>query len=459
MNHPLPPTEPETKNSKNSKKNHPLPPTEPETKNSKKSDLLEQTAPTWLAQPYRTDDSEYLVEQYRRRQEPLAKLASSQEENYDQYRQRILDRQREQKEFLSSHLDMPATPQRPTMPTDELRAQDRHFGNQRLVSDRQVPPFPGAKKRGPNKFILAGGTAAIVAGGWLGFAVTQYDKFSETMGNGYSYVAGMMQSTSPKPAEAKVIARETTIAKKPIGIASLKVADAEGTLNSMIPLMLSADPAFENQVLAIKVSGLPASAYLSAGTKLSDSTWLLKDGEETGLNLFVPESKAPQFDMTVAAIETKTGELAAPIKEMTVALNDADLQITPASALPETATEIAPVQQTFGATAVPQATPVTPEKPALSAEVSGLLQKGDVLLKAGDLVIARQFYARAFQLGAAEGAMGVAKTYDPSIYKQLKVQGISPDAALAAEWYNKAKLAGVSDAEAALTMLPAASLP
>ena len=50
----------------------------------------------------------------------------------------------------------------------------------------------------------------------------------------------------------------------------------------MIPLALNAEPAFEDQKLAIKISGLPASAYLSAGKKISEDTWILKDGEENG---------------------------------------------------------------------------------------------------------------------------------------------------------------------------------
>ena len=82
-----------------------------------------------------------------------------------------------------------------------------------------------------------------------------------------------------------------------------------------------------------------------------------------------------------------------------------------------------------------------------------------MLMKTGDLIIARQFYSRAFQMGAAEGAMGVAKTYDPAVFAEMKVQGITPDAAKAAEWYEKAKEAGVTEAEAALTTLSAAAQP
>jgi len=276
----------------------------------------------------------------------------------------------------------------------------------------------------------------------------------------YAFAVGSMPSD---PESLFNSTQQTTISKKPIAIASLDVSDVTGTLNSMIPLALNAEPAFENQELAIKISGLPASAYLTAGKKISDNTWILKDGEENDINLYVPQSDTAKFDISIAAIETSTGELAAPVKEMTVAIDDVKLdddtalQITPASAPPETIIKVK--SQPENAVALPAPESFEPIKPALSAEVTGLLGKGDMLMKTGDLIIARQFYSRAFQLGAAEGAMGVAKTYDPAVFVEMKVQGITPDAAKAAEWYEKAKAAGVTEAEAALTTLSAAAQP
>jgi TPR repeat protein len=41
----------------------------------------------------------------------------------------------------------------------------------------------------------------------------------------------------------------------------------------------------------------------------------------------------------------------------------------------------------------------------------------------------------------------------------MKVNGITPDAAKAAEWYEKAKAAGVAEAEEALSTLTAAAQP
>ncbi|MEQ1522102.1 MAG: hypothetical protein ABL936_12605 [Aestuariivirga sp.] len=417
--------------------------------------------PSWLTQNYRDDDAEFLVNQYRRKQEEEP-AASPLPENrtYEYYRRRIMERQREQLDAPMDRAPMPRVPSRPTIPVSELEVQHRHYDRER----EEQPVFQPATYGRPRlkKSLLFAGVFAAVAGGAVGFAVTKYDQISDSANGLYAFAAGLLPSA---PETMFSSTGQTTISKKPIAIASLAVSDVTGTLNSMIPLALNAEPAFENQELAIKITGLPASAYLTAGKKISDNTWILKDGEENGINLFVPESATPKFDISVSAIETNTGELAAPVKEMTVAIDDVKLadetvlQITPASAPPETIIPAKATQQETIESAPAPTESFTAIKPALSAEVTGLLGKGDMLMKAGDLIIARQFYSRAFQMGAAEGAMGVAKTYDPTVFAEMKVQGITPDAAKAAEWYEKAKQAGVTEADAALTTLSAAAQP
>ena len=450
--------------------NHPLPKHEHSAIEDSSESSAGNTPPTWLTQNYRDDDAEFLVNQYRRKHEEAQSSPQPESRTYEYYRRRIMEKQREQTDLQMERAPMALVPPRPTIPASELEVQHRYYG-----SDRDLVEQPGAmpsyaKSPRLKKSLLFAGVFAAVAGGTVGFAVTKYDQISQTATAALGFASTLLPGESDNLFNAK---RETMISKKPIAIASLDVSDVTGTLNSMIPLALNAEPAFEDQKLAIKISGLPASAYLSAGKKLPDNTWLLKDGEENGINLFVSQSDKAKFDISVAAIETSTGELAAPVKEMTVAIDDANLagdtsladetalQITPASAPPETGTVVqAKAVETITAPiAAPVAKTFEPIKPVVSAEVTGLLQKGDMLMKTGDLIIARQFYSRAFQMGAADGAMGVAKTYDPAIYAELKVQGITPDAAKAAEWYEKAKVAGITEADAALTSLTASAQP
>lgn len=447
--------------------NHPLSNNEPGAMDNDSEFASENTSPTWLAQSYRDDDAESLVKQYRRKHEgavasgqPENKaVASGQPENrtYEYYRRRIMERQREQLDTQMDRVPMAPVPPRPTIPAGELEVRHHFYGSEMEQSEHVLAPAPYPQNSVIRRSLLFAGAFAAVAGGTVGFAVTKSDQISQSMTVFYEYAGSLLADETDPVFPAT---RETSISKKPIAIASLDVSDVTGTLNSMIPLALNAEPAFEDQKLAIKISGLPASAYLSAGRKISEDTWILKDGEEKDINLFVSQSDKAKFDISIAAIETNTGELAAPVKEMTVAIDEAEqgaLQITPASAPPETGVPVlaevenissAPVQKTF-----------EPIKPALSVEVVGLLGKGDMLMKSGDLIIARQFYSRAFQMGAAEGALGVAKTYDPTVFAEMKVQGITPDAEKAAEWYEKAKSAGIVEAEAALATLTAAAQP
>jgi hypothetical protein len=441
--------------------NHPLPKDDFDGADDNSENPAGSTIPTWLAQHYRDDDAEFLVNQYRRKQEEPLTSPQPETRTYEYYRRRILERQREQADLQLDRSPMAHVPSRPTIPASELEIQHRHYGSDMETGEPMEHPNSSYNRPRLKKSLLFAGLFAAVAGGVVGFAVTKSDQISQSASDAYAFAAGYMPNSSDSLFNPT---RQTTISKKPIAIASLDVSDVTGTLNSMIPLALNAEPAFENQELAIKISGLPASAYLTAGKKISDNTWILKDGEENDINLYVPQSDTAKFDISVAAIETSTGELAAPVKEMTVAIDDVKpsedttaLQITPASAPPETSVQVK--SQSEDALAVPAPASFEPIKPALSAEVTGLLEKGDILMKTGDLIIARQFYSRAFQLGAAEGAMGVAKTYDPAVFVEMKVQGITPDAAKAAEWYEKAKVAGVTEAEAALTTLSAAAQP
>lgn len=441
--------------------NHPLPNNEFDGADESSESQAGSTIPTWLGQHYRDDDAEFLVNQYRRKQEEPAASPQPENRTYEYYRRRILERQREQADLQLDRSPMAHVPSRPTIPASELEVQHRHYGSDMETGEPSEYPPSSFNRPRLKKSLLLAGMFAAVAGGAVGFAVTKSDQISKTASDVYAFAVG---SVSDDPESLFNSTRQTTISKKPIAIASLDVSDVTGTLNSMIPLALNAEPAFENQELAIKISGLPASAYLTAGKKISDNTWILKDGEENNINLYVPQSDTAKFDISIAAIETSTGELAAPVKEMTVAIDDMKiedepaLQITPASAPPETSVQVK-TQPENAAVVVPALESIEPIKPALSAEVTGLLGKGDMLMKTGDLIIARQFYSRAFQLGAAEGAMGVAKTYDPAVFTEMKVQGITPDAVKAAEWYEKAKAAGVTEAEAALTTLSAAAQP
>ncbi len=293
-------------------------------------------------------------------------------------------------------------------------------------------------------FTLAG-LAAVIAGGSIGLAATQID----FRGNSSPAVVEAAAVAEPALTTATLSdpAQASPAARKPILTASIDVSDVSGQTGQMIPLPLLVEPESAGQKLGVRLSGLPDSAYLTAGKRVA-MDWILQPGQESDVKLVVPEAQASQYQIEVAAIEPSSGKLAAPAKVMTL-----NLEIPPdaseAAAKPaDMATAKAPAEIIEP---LPEAIPAPVETTTATAakpDASELIRKGDLLLKVGDLAAARQFYQEAFEQGAVEGAVGAAKSYDPAVYAELNVQGIEPDPAQALEWYKKAGAAGANTAEA-----------
>jgi hypothetical protein len=73
-----------------------------------------------------------------------------------------------------------------------------------------------------------------------------------------------------------------------------------------------------------------------------------------------------------------------------------------------------------------------------------LLNLGKNLMASGDLVAARIVLRRAVDANNAEAALALAATYDPFVLRELKVYGLTGDAAMARTWYAKAAELGSS---------------
>jgi tetratricopeptide (TPR) repeat protein len=92
----------------------------------------------------------------------------------------------------------------------------------------------------------------------------------------------------------------------------------------------------------------------------------------------------------------------------------------------------------------------------LSAEVTeALIERGNQLLRNGDIVAARLAFERAAAGGNRTAATGVAKTYDPVFLALSGVRGLRGDPARAALWYGKAAAAGSHEAQERLKRLRA----
>jgi hypothetical protein len=258
-------------------------------------------------------------------------------------------------------------------------------------------------------------------------------------------------------AEASVPESRSTPAsfKKPVSTARLDVNDAKGDVNTPIPLSISAEPAVPDQVIALRLTGLPADAYLTAGVKLANNAWLLKPREAMGVKLMVPKSESSSLLIAVEAIEPRTGDLAAPTEEMNVSLNPQVLPVAaPATDAVKRNFNLPPsAPQHESAAAPPAPAPIENAQPPSVSDSTTLMRNGDKLFDIGDFAAARAFFSRARDLGDHEASLRLGKTYDPVVFRDRNVQGLKPEPAMALKYYLEARTAGIEDADNAINGL------
>jgi TPR repeat protein len=71
-----------------------------------------------------------------------------------------------------------------------------------------------------------------------------------------------------------------------------------------------------------------------------------------------------------------------------------------------------------------------------------LLRRGKDSIASGDIVAARLVLQRAADANDPEAALALGATYDPLVLRELRVYGLTADAAIARVWYEKARVLG-----------------
>lgn len=90
--------------------------------------------------------------------------------------------------------------------------------------------------------------------------------------------------------------------------------------------------------------------------------------------------------------------------------------------------------------------PAAEKSPAVlrlpAAEVAALMERGDTLLRLGDIASARLFYERAADAGSGQGAIRMAATFDPAVLPRVGGGSMPGDPAKADIWYARARVLG-----------------
>jgi hypothetical protein len=116
----------------------------------------------------------------------------------------------------------------------------------------------------------------------------------------------------------------------------------------------------------------------------------------------------------------------------------------------------AEIQQPAAATATATA-PAAIAPPAArridSEELANLMTRAKALLASGDISPARLLLERAAEAQEASAALMLAQTYDPTVLGTQDIRNITPDPAMARNWYQRAAQLGSADAQRRLSQL------
>lgn len=112
-----------------------------------------------------------------------------------------------------------------------------------------------------------------------------------------------------------------------------------------------------------------------------------------------------------------------------------------------------PVQAEPAPPPPPEAAPATSARKLDADELANLLKRARGLIAVGDIAPARLLLERAADAQEASAALLLAQTYDPAVLGTQDMRSITPDPAMARDWYQKAARLGSRDARQRLAQM------
>jgi hypothetical protein len=210
------------------------------------------------------------------------------------------------------------------------------------------------------------------------------------------------------------------------------------------------------------LNGLPEGTSLSSGTRLSTTRWSVPayDLEKTFIS--APENFSGTMQVTATlyssahdVLETKEirfewshlhKEGRSTGKEASATTHSGSTPSEPAFTLMTVAMDW--LAQTNSISLPPLERPFEQPPPiqaALSATPAELTDRGERLLREGNIAAARPLFKQAAEAGSANAALDLAMTFDPSFVANGNRDGLTADPAEAARWYQRALNLGRTD--------------
>ena len=184
----------------------------------------------------------------------------------------------------------------------------------------------------------------------------------------------------------------------------------------------------------------PSAAAQSNSTQLTANDIQLKDPTR----LPAPANQAlPVRSVTTVAVAPSRAEMPSRA-QITSAYQSALQGRAPAAATPVAAA---------AAPAVAAPTAASPTRAIDAGELAALLKRASGLIAIGDIAAARLLLERAADAREASAALLLAQTYDPAVLGAPDMRSITPDPAMARDWYRKAAQFGSPEAQQRLAQI------
>ena len=202
-------------------------------------------------------------------------------------------------------------------------------------------------------------------------------------------------------------------------------------------LVVDVQKAFANEPLSLGVfvdsaaadeslmlAGLALGTRLSAGVPVSEASWQLAPRDLNGVYVYAPKDFVGIMNTAIELLSAN---------QRLIESRAARLEWIAKSGSPPTK-RIEP--------GVLNARAVQP----MSPENAVLMEKGQVLMRSGDIASARLLFQRLANAGIADAALALAATYDPRYLAQHNLIGVVGDETKAHDWYQRASELGSVEA-------------
>ena len=191
----------------------------------------------------------------------------------------------------------------------------------------------------------------------------------------------------------------------------------------------------------VVVSAIAApTAYFIANWLQAPATPAASDPLVVAAPLVLPDDQADTRIPATAPDDTATPQ-GRPVGVTTVATAPEAVTPEPPAVQPRVVPPAADVPPTTAA-AQPAAAPARP--PLTPQEAAKMVERGNILFNAGDIVSARLLFRRAADAGNASGATALAMTFDADVLAK-QMLGSAADPEEAQRWYARARELGERD--------------